>query len=271
MYDHYITSLPTGARLKSTDFRDAILVRTIFKDATKLNQVRPGKSYLGIKKIRELLLSNKANPDKKYNDLVNLRGLSLAQADLVGADFSGSNLSDSNLSGANLSDANLITTNLNDADLKNADLSRAKLVQTQLDNADLTGATLTGACIEDWGITIQTTLKSIDCDYVFMRLTNQEERNPRRKPDNWDVNFQPGEFIDFIQPFVDTLDLYHRQVTDPRTINLAIRNLQANNPDANIDPVSWEQRGENGEDVLIRARISKAADPSQLHGDHFEE
>jgi uncharacterized protein YjbI with pentapeptide repeats len=143
----------TGARLKNTDFREAKLVRTIWKDSIKLDQVRPGKSYLGIKKIRELLLTKKVNPNEKYSNLVNLDGLNLEKATLIGADFSGSNLSYSNLQGANLSDANLITTNLNDADLKDANLSRAKLVQTQLDNTDLTGAILTGACIEDWGIT----------------------------------------------------------------------------------------------------------------------
>ncbi len=245
------------------------MVRTIFKDTIKLDQVRPGKSYLGIKKIRELLLTKKANPEETYSDLVNLRGLNLAGANLVGADFSGSNLSDSNLSGADLSDTNLITTNLNDADLKDADLSRVKLVQTQLDNADLTGATLTGACIEDWGITVNTILNGIQADYVYMRFLDGDKR--RRKPDGEDANFAEGEFVEFIKPLVDTLDLYHRQVTDPRTVALALRKLQDDHPDADINPISWERRGKNGEDILIRAQISEKANLSQLHSAHFEE
>ncbi|NJN71377.1 MAG: pentapeptide repeat-containing protein [Limnothrix sp. RL_2_0] len=259
----------TGARLKSTDFREATLVRTIFKDTIKLDQVRPGKSYLAIKKIRELLLTKKVNPDEQYNDLVNLRGLNLAAANLVGANFSGSNLSNANLSGANLADANLITANLNDVDLKDADLTRAKLVQTQLDNADLTGATLTGACIEDWGITIYTILNGIYCDYVYMRFIDGDKR--RRKPDGEDSNFAEGEFVEFIKPLVDTLDLYHRQVKDPRTVSLALKKLQTKHPEANIDPISWERRGKNGEDIMVRANINPKANPSQLHIAHFDE
>ena len=203
----------TDANLKGGDFRNANLTRTIWRNATRLDQARPGKTYLNITKIRSLLLSGRSNSyDPDYRYLVNLQGLNLAGFNLAGANFTGSDLSESNLQGADLTAANLIGANLNDSNLQEVDLTRAKLVQTQLDNADLTGATLTGACIEDWGITIYTSFDGIRCDYVYMRFIDGDKR--RRKPDGENTNFGEGEFVEFIKPLVDTLDLYHRQVKD---------------------------------------------------------
>ncbi|AUB36881.1 putative protein YjbI, containings pentapeptide repeats [Nostoc flagelliforme CCNUN1] len=61
---------------------------------------------------------------------------------------------------------------------------RAKLVQTQLDRTNFTGATLTGAYIQDWGITTDTKLDGVRCEYVYMRLPTKENPDPLRKPDN---------------------------------------------------------------------------------------
>ncbi|MGB2925239.1 MAG: pentapeptide repeat-containing protein, partial [Limnothrix sp.] len=203
-----------------------------------------------------------------YSSLVNLQGLNLSGFDLTNANFSGSDLSNSNLSGANLADANLITANLNDSDLKDADLSRAKLVQTQLDNADLTGANLTGACIEDWGVTVYTVLNGIYCDYVYMRFIDGDKRH--RKPDSENVNFAEGEFVEFIKPLVDTLDLYHVQVKDPRLISIAIQEFQENNPNLNFDIISIERRGKELEDILLRLKMWGEADVNRLHSEYLD-
>ena len=116
-----------------------------------------------------------------------------------------------------------IGASLNQSNLRGADFSRAVLKQTQLDGADLSGAILTGAYIEDWGITSTTNLKNVQCEYIYMRVPTKENPNPLRKPDNLRETFADGEFADFIQPFFDTLDLYHNQDVDPRAISIALK------------------------------------------------
>ncbi|NER97564.1 MAG: hypothetical protein F6J86_27570 [Symploca sp. SIO1B1] len=235
----------TAARLKSTDFRRATLTRTRWHNANKLDRVRPGKTYLSNVPVRELVRTLQGQ-DKNFNQL-SLRGV--------------------NLQGANLADASFIGSDLNEANLQDADLSRAILVQTQLDEADLTGATLTGATIEDWGITSHTQLQGVRCRYVFMRLTTTDDPNPRRKPDNWDEEFEDGDFADFIKPIVDTLDLYHNQGVDPRAIAISFKQLAENNPDAELEIVAMEKRGKDK--FLLRAATAPDADHSKLNAEYF--
>ena len=152
-------------------------------------------------------------------------------------------------------------------DLQKADLKRATLVQTQLDQTDFTGAILTGACIEDWGMTRNTKLDYVKCDYVYMRLPTDEKLEPVRKPDNREEMFADGDFGDFIKPIVDTLDLYHTEGVDPRAIAIALRNLAQNDPDAQMEMRSMEKRGNN---FLIRLATSPEANRSQLNEKYFK-
>ena len=235
----------TGATLKSTDLRKAILTRTCWRKTIKLDRARPGTSYLKDKNVRQLLITGQGQ-DKNF-DHFNLRGI--------------------NLKGANLQDASFIGTELNQANLQDANFSRAKLVQTQLDKADLTGATLTGATIEDWGITSHTQLQGVRCRYVFMRLPTKDNPNPRRKPDNWEEEFEDGDFADFIKPIVYTLDLYHNQDVDPRAIAISFKQLAENNPDAELEIVAMEKRGKDK--FLLRAATASNADHSKLNTEYF--
>ncbi|NEP10066.1 MAG: hypothetical protein F6K14_07580 [Symploca sp. SIO2C1] len=255
----------TGARLKSTDFRRANLTRTCWRDASKLDQARSGNSYLQDTKVRELVITGDGQ-NQKYEQLPNLRGINLQGANLVGADFTGSVLKDGTLQGADLMDAILTVANLNKTNLQDTNLSKAKLKQAQLDGADLTGATLTGACIEDWGITTTTKLNGVRCDYVFMQLDN---RNPHRKPDDWNKDFAEGEFVDFIAPMVLTLDLYHNRVDDPRLIAYAWQKLVEENPEAELELVSIEKRGKSKDKLLLKAETSPQAEHSVLHSEYF--
>lgn len=260
------------AQLKSADFRKAILTRTNWKDATKLDRIRPGDNYLNNPKIQTLLTTGNGK-DQDFDGLLNLIGLNLVGANLENASFLGSTLKDATLQGANLTGANLILANLNHANLQGADLTNAKLVQTQLDHADLTGATLTGAIIEEWGITTATILDGIHCNYVFMRLPPAGARtdiNPHRKPDDWNKTFAEGEFVEFITPMMETLDLYHNQTVDPRAMALAFNDLRQQHPDADLDIVSMEKRGKNRDKFLIRAEANPGADLSELHSQYFE-
>jgi uncharacterized protein YjbI with pentapeptide repeats len=235
----------TSATLKGSDFRGATLVGVFWFAANYLHITCIECGYLTNPKIQKLVVT------------------------LNGKDqnFDSFNLENVNLKGANLQDVSLVGTSLNHANLQNADLSRAILQQTQLEGADLTGAILTGAYIEDWGITSTTKLENVQCEYVFMRVPTKENPNPLRKPDNLRKTFAEGEFTDFIQPFFDTLDLYHSQDVDPRAISIALKNLSANHPDDNLQFVAIERRGNNG--VNLRFTTAPRANKSELSHEYF--
>ena len=232
------------AVLKHTDFRDANLTRTRWYGAKGLRFACLGNTYLANPKIRQLVVTCNGQ----------------------GQNFDGLDLTGVNLRGANLQDASFIGTSLNQSNLRDVDLSRAILRQTQLDAADLTGAILTGACIEDWGMTSTTKLENVQCDYVYMRLPTSEKRNPLRKPDDERKNFSEGEFADFIKPYVETLDLYHRQDIDPRSISIALKNLADNHPDAELQFVAIEWRGSG---LNIRYTTAPDVDKSELNHEYF--
>ncbi|NJN09626.1 MAG: hypothetical protein HC815_17215 [Richelia sp. RM1_1_1] len=236
----------TGATLKSTDLRDAKLIRTYFHKTKLLDRVRPGNSYLKYPQVRQLILTGQGQ-DKNL-DRFNLRGI--------------------NLKGALLKDASFIQTDLTHACLQDTDLSRAKLVKTQLHNTDFTGATLSGVYIGHWNITNETNFRGVKCEYVYTRLPTKENPNPLRKPDNNAETFADGDFADFIQPIFDTLDLYHNQGVDPRAIAISFKELAENNPDAELEIVAMEKRGEDK--FLLRAKTAPEADKSELSAEYFK-
>ncbi|MEJ1930323.1 pentapeptide repeat-containing protein [Nostoc sp. NIES-2111] len=236
----------TAATLKSTDFRKAILTCTCFNKTKKLDHVRPGTTYLQKAQVRRVLVTGQGQ--EKNFDREDLRGVNFKRANLV--------------------DASFIGTNLSQANLQDADLSRAKLVQTQLDGTDFTGATLTGAYIQDWGITTNTKFDGVRCKYVYMRLSTKENPDPLRKPDNHKEVFADGEFGDFIQPIFDTLDLYHNQGVDPRAIAISFKHLAENHPEAELEIVAMEKRGQDK--FLLRAKTAAKADKSQLSAEYFD-
>ncbi len=236
----------TNATLKSTDFRKAILTRTCFNKTKKLDLVCPGTTYLQKAQVLNVLV--------KVQEL----DLNFDREDLRGVNFQG----------ANLVDASFIGTDLSKANLKDADLSRAKLVQAQLNGTDLTGSNLTGAYIQDWGITTDTKFDGVRCEYVYMRLPTKENPDPLRKPDNNKEVFADGEFGDFIQPIFDTLDLYHNQDVDPRAIAISFKQLAENHPDAELEIVAMEKRGQDK--FLLRAKTAATADKSELSAEYFD-
>ena len=238
----------TWATLKSTNFRGANLTRTNWFQTQKLDRAVVGRTYLNNPQVRQLVITREGQ-DKNLDGL-NLRGV--------------------NLQGANLTDASFIGADLSEANLQDANLSRAKLKQTQLDATDLTGACLTGACIEDWGITPETKLDGVQCDYIFMRNPTKDNPNPRRKPDNWADTFKDGDFADFIAPLIKTLlDLYHNQQANPRAVQLAFNELVENNPGAELSVIAVETRGKNNDKLLIRAKVAEDANTSELSAEYL--
>lgn len=241
----------TGATLKSSRFmhskqQQTNLTQVCWKNTQKLDRARLGNSYLQYPRIRQLVTTGQGQ-DQNF-DRLNLSGI--------------------NLKGSTLQDASFVSTDLNDANLQDADLSRAKLKQTQLDRADLTGACLTGAYIEDWGLTGETKLNGVRCEYVFMRVPTKTNPDLLRKPDNQRESFKDGDFADFIQPFVDTLDLYHNQDVDPRAISLAFKHLSKQRPNAELRVVAMEVKGEDK--FLMRVKTTAAVDKSELSSEYFD-
>ncbi|MBF2066131.1 MAG: pentapeptide repeat-containing protein [Calothrix sp. C42_A2020_038] len=174
----------TRASVKNANFIKANLTRTCWFEVKKLNLAIVDKSYLVNQTIRKLVVHK----------------------DLQNQNFDGWDLQGINLRAANLIDASLVGTKLNNTDLQNANLSRANLMHSQVDNTNFRAAILTGAYIENWGITPQTQLEDVECDYIFTRVPTKNNPNPQRLPANWDETFKPGEFARFFSPLSRTLN-----------------------------------------------------------------
>ena len=256
----------TQASLKSVDFRKAILTLTCWFQSQNLDQARLEGTYLEDAKVRHLVI-NKDGREKEYNYL-NLREL--------------------NLRDANLQDASLIGTDLSDATLQNANLSGAKLAQAQLYQANLNEACLTGAYIESWGISTETKLEDIKCEYVYMRLQTKDDADPCRKPDNRKETFKPGDFADFISPIIKTLDLYQTQNIDPRQVAhkfktldlfhyegidptaaaIAVTQVANNHPEAELEIIALEGKGKDK--IRLQAKVTGDVNRSQLNQEYFQ-
>ena len=100
-----------------------------------------------------------------------------------------------------------------------------------------------------------------------MKEPTKTDPNPRRKPDNWEEEFEDGDFAEFIQPLVNTLDLYHNQGVDPRAIAIAFKQLAEEHPDAELQIVAIEKRG--NDKLLIRAATAPEANHSELNKEYF--
>ncbi len=255
----------TQATLKSVDFRNAILTRTCWLNAQKLDQARIDDTYLKDVRVRQLV-TTKDGRDKNF-DYLSLQSL--------------------NLQNANLENACFVSSDLSLANLENANLSGAKLAQAQLYQAHLNNAHLTGAYIQNWGISTDTQLQAIKCEYIYMRLPTKSDPDPCRKPDNRNETFKEGDFADFIAPIIKTLDLYQTQHIDPRQVAskfktldlfhyqgidptaaaIAITQLADNYPEAGLEVVSLEGRGQ--EKIRLQAIVASNVNRSELYNEYF--
>lgn len=244
------------ARLKSTDFRQAVLFRTRWRDTKKLDRVRPGETYLSDLKVCKLLITGNGQ-GQSYNHLLNLVGINLQGANLVQADFTSSTLKTGTLQGATLTNTYFIGADLNRVNLQDADLSNAQLVQTQLDQADLTGATLTGACIEDWNVNSSTKLAGITCDYVYLK-SNQRERRPSQG------TFKPGEFAALFQQAVNTVDLIFKDGIDWQAFFQSFQDLRNQYADQDLAIQAIEKK--QGGAFVVRVEVPPEADKTAIEG-----
>lgn len=121
-----------------------------------------------------------------------------------------------------------------------------------------------------------------------MRLPTTDNPDPWRKPDNREETFKEGDFSDFIAPIVKTLDLYRQQRVDTRrmastfkTLDLyhyegidpsaaviALKQLSEQYPDAELEVVALEGRGD--EKVRLQAVVTEIVNQSQLSAEYFD-
>ena len=255
----------TAATLKSADFRQAKLTRTNWHLAKQLEQARCDRTYLEDPQIRQLAITK--DGQGKHFEHLNLHGL--------------------NLKDANLKDAFFIGADLSEATLENANLTGARLVKTQLYQANLSSTCLTGAYIENWGISTDTNLDNIKCDYIFMQLPTAADPDPCRKPDNKKENFKEGDFADFIAPIIKTLDLYqtqnldlrevgikfktldlfHYEGIDPSAAAIALKQLIEQHPEAKLEVIALEGRG--NEKIRLQAKVTGDTNRSALNAEYF--
>ncbi|MHC5822063.1 MAG: pentapeptide repeat-containing protein, partial [Nostoc sp.] len=73
---------------------------------------------------------------------------------------------------------------------------------------------------------------------------------------------------DFIKPIFDTLDLYHNQGVHPRAIAISFKQLAENHPNAELEIVAMEKRGQDK--FLLRAKTAATADKSELSAEYFD-
>lgn len=252
------------AHLAHCDFREGSFHLTSWRSAHGLQLSRLDGTNLANQKILELLVSGNG-AGKNYDHLclrdLNLDAADLEQASLFGADLSGSSLRQANLLGS-------------------------RLAQTKAYGADFSLAVLSKACIEDWAISTDTCFDQVICSEIYLRLPTVNNPDPWRKPDNRDDLFQPGDFNDFVAPIIRTLNLYRTQNIDPRavgrslrpldlyhykTINpaaavVAIHQLAAQNPQAELELVSLEGKGE--EKVHLQAVVTGSTSSSALNSQY---
>jgi uncharacterized protein YjbI with pentapeptide repeats len=217
----------TEATLKSTDFRNANLIRTRWRNAKQLDHVRPGKTYLENEQVRQLVITGEGK-GKKF-DRLDLRGLNLRETDLQNASF--------------------IDTDFYQANLQGANLSRTILVRTNFERADLRDTNLTGSCIQDWVITESTKLDGIICDYIYLKWVDGDKRDqmpPRGQ-------FKEGGFVTFVKYILDTVELYHEKDINPRLV-LTVLQKMSRDYDELFDIVALGKRGEK---VFIQVKVSE--------------
>lgn len=224
----------TQATLKSTDFSGAILTRTRWYEAKKLDLARVGESILRQPSVRNLLVSG--NGYKKS--------------------YEGANFKEANLVGANLIEANLREANISQAILQGANLEGANLTQVQAVGTNFTKAYLTGACLEAWHIDSTTTLEQVDCRYVYL-LQGQRERRPNSG------EFQPREFTKLFQEVLNTVDLIFRNGVDWKAFITAFKQVQVENEGTDLAIQSIENKGDGI--IVVKVSVPPDTDKEKIH------
>ncbi|MEM8809927.1 MAG: pentapeptide repeat-containing protein, partial [Cyanobacteria bacterium P01_G01_bin.38] len=236
------------ANLMTSDFTDSILAGGTLKGANLSNAVLKGTN---------LSHANLQGADLSNVNLLqtNLENVELQEASLREACFRKMDLRGINLSGADLSGADLCEADLSGVDLSGANLSGTNLIAIQGLGANFKRAIFTGACIEDWNINSATNLKGVVCDYVYLQRNHQE-----RRPHGG--SFQPGEFTQRFQQFLETVDLFFDDGVDWKAFLTSFQDLQSRYGDENLAVQGIERKSQNS--FEIRLAVPPEVDKAEI-------
>ncbi|MEO1185753.1 MAG: pentapeptide repeat-containing protein, partial [Cyanobacteria bacterium J06636_27] len=225
----------SGAILKNTNFTNANLTCTNFHLAKKLDLAKLNNTILINPKIRDLLVTKKAQ--KSYY---------------------GCNLKGANLSAADLSYTDLTVADISEADFSNSNLEGANLTQTQAVGTNFQQANLTAACLSAWNIDSTTNIDEVICDYVYLE-NNQQERRPSSG------KFAPGDFTKLFKVALNTVDLIFRNGLDLQVLSDALKKLQLENPGTQLGIQSIENKCDGV--VVVRLDVPFDVDKAKIHSD----
>ncbi|MEM1253830.1 MAG: pentapeptide repeat-containing protein [Cyanobacteria bacterium P01_H01_bin.21] len=184
-----------------------------------------------------------------------LDGANLHKANLIEAKLSELDLSTVNLSKADLSRVNLIEANLNGYNFQEVNLSGANLSRAQALGTNFEGAILTGACLEDWNINNATKFEGAVCDYVYLKV-EQQERRPR------EGTFNLGEFAALFQQVVDTVDLIFVDGLDWQSFFASLQEIREQYAAADINIQAIEKKSSGA--FVVRLEVSRSLDKAFL-------
>ncbi|NEO28039.1 MAG: pentapeptide repeat-containing protein [Kamptonema sp. SIO4C4] len=264
-------SVFSKANLKSIDFRNSVLINTIFYKAKNIDKIRYDKpknfesgasnySLLSNEKIRKLLVSGDGE-NQSYVGL-NLKGAYLVNANLSNAELRQADLSYVNLQGATVENTNFKQANLSQAILQDANLKDANLTETLALGTNFTGAYLTGACLEGWNIDHTTILERVDCQYVFLLEQPNANGHRERQPHDPDKCFAPGDFEKIYEEIINTVQILLKDGVNPEAFSAALGRIMVENPEITKDSIQGMQK--KGDDVLLTIEVPEGTDKAQI-------
>jgi uncharacterized protein YjbI with pentapeptide repeats len=254
-----------GANLREANFSEAYLSKAELIGADLSEADLSSADLIGANLIGTNLSGAKLNGADLSK--ANLRGTDLSGAKLIGAKLSGANLSGAKLSQANLSGAHLSGANFKGANLSMANLSMANLTGALLQKAkaldtNFNKAILTGVYLEDWQINSGTNLNEVTCKYLYL-TSDQNERYP---PQN---NFEPGEFTQLFQKYLETIDLVFNYGIDWQAFLIALQILQLKieNSELSIQAIENKNQGV----LIVRLNVSPETSKIKIENELLRE
>ena len=225
-------SILFAANLSKVDLRGSSLYRANLREAN-----------LYMADLRDVNLEGCNLSEANLNRAILIGNQTLSKANLANASFEFSDLGGSDLSGLNL---NRIT-------FRGSNLFHTNLSRVQALNSSFQDVCLTGACIEDWNINEHTSLKNVQCKYVYLKY-EKKERRPSAG------SFEKGEFEILFKKAIETVDLIFTDGIDWEALFSSLKNLQEEYGLDRVSVQSIERKG--GSDFLVRLEAPLELDKS---------
>jgi uncharacterized protein YjbI with pentapeptide repeats len=253
----------TRAKLKSSNFQEATIIRTRWYKARDLEWAKLDGTILKNPVVRELLVTLKLKDNKESNRFIGLdfKGANLAEAVLIDANFTKADFSDATFTGAILRKVNFSQSDLSRANFVNADLQNANLAKALALGTIFSEAKLTGICVESWIIDNTTLLEDSSCDYVWRKFT---EKQPKDKYPS-STKFNPGDFAKLFNEVVNTVDLIFHNGIDQEAFIYSWQKLQIDNEGIKLDIKGIERKADDI--VVVTVNVPENVNKSKIHAE----